>query len=130
MSSSLPLSVLEQLTQEQAHFDEAPGAFLDAWKQGVRLAGPHFFGDGHADVLAHAKSKWDLTPDLPRISRALDVMSSGERVFIAALASFYNAHDSQELLRRAGVEGLADLGNLDMQRRQVIAALLLHYTGW
>ncbi|MFU1926449.1 hypothetical protein ACLQ9J_10315 [Bordetella hinzii] len=130
MPSSLPLSVLEQLTQEQAHFDEAPSAFLDAWKQGVRLAGPHFFGDGQPDGLARAKSKWDLAPDLPRISRTLGVLSSGERVFIVALASFYNAHDSKELLRRAGVGNLADLGTLDLQRRQVIAALLLHDTGW
>ncbi len=130
MPSSLPFSVLEQLAQEQAHFDEAPSAFFDAWKQGVRLAGPHFFGDGQPDVLARAKSKWDLAPDLSRIVQALGVLSSGERVFIAALASFYNAHDSQELLRRAGVQGLADLGTLDLQRRQVIAALLLHYTGW
>ncbi len=130
MPSSLPLSVLEQLTQEQACFDEAPSAFLHAWKQGVRLAGPHFFGAGYPDALAQAKSKRDLAPDLPRISRALGVMSSGERIFIAALASFYNAHHGQKLLRRAGVKGLADLGALDAQRRQVIAALLLHYTGW
>ncbi|WP_342308921.1 hypothetical protein [Burkholderia pyrrocinia] len=130
MPSSQPFSVLEQLVQEESHFAQAPNAFFDAWKQGVRLAGPQFFGDGHRDALAQAGNKWDLVPDLPRIDRALGVMSSGERVFIAALVSFYNAHDSQELLRRAGVEGLADLGSLDLQRRRVIASLLLHYTGW
>ncbi|MCW5140672.1 hypothetical protein [Burkholderia cenocepacia] len=130
MPSSPPFSALEQLVQEESHFAQAPNAFFDAWKQGVRLAGPQFFGDGQRDALAQARNKWDLEPDLPCIGQALGVMSSGERVFIAALVSFYNAHDSQELLRRAGVEGLADLGSLDLQRRRVIASLLLHYTGW
>lgn len=129
MHSSLP-SLLKQFAQEQAHYNEAPNAFFDAWKQGVCLAGPQFFGDGHPHVVDRAKSKRDLAPNLPRISQALGVMSSGEGVFIAALASFYNAHDSQELLRRVYVEGLADLGTLDLQRRQVIATLLLYYTGW
>ncbi|EJQ9336303.1 hypothetical protein NYF37_004626 [Salmonella enterica] len=130
MSLSLPLSVLDQLSREECHFGQASEAFFSAWKEGVSLAGPQFFGDGSRDVPAHAKDKWDLVPDLTSISNALGVMSSGERVFIAALVSFYNAHDSQELLRRAGVEGLADLGNLDLPRRRVIASLVLNYTGW
>lgn len=130
MSSSLPLSVLDQLSREETHFRQASDAFFSAWKEGVSLAGPQFFGDGSRDARVHARNKWDLVPDLARISNALDVMSSGERVFIAALGSFYNAHDSRELLHRAGVEGLADLGNLDLPRRRVIASLMLNYTGW
>jgi len=34
------------------------------------------------------------------------------------------------LLKRCDFEGLADLGRLDLQRRQVIADLVLNYHGW
>jgi len=30
----------------------------------------------------------------------------------------------------ADFKGLADLGDFDLERRKVIADLLLHYTGW
>jgi len=64
------------------------------------------------------------------IDEHLDVMSRGERLFLAAMASFYNARDSVPLLKRCDFEGLADLGRLDSQRRQVIADLVLNYHGW
>ena len=64
------------------------------------------------------------------IDRAIGVMSSGEKVFLAALVSFYNAEDGGKLLKRIGVQGLADLGGLDLSRRSVLASLLLNYTGW
>jgi hypothetical protein len=121
----------ESIAQELEHFSSASARFLEAWKRGVRLAGPQFFGtrSTHAD-LDHAESKWDLCPKMALIDRAIGVMSSGEKVFLAALTSFYNAEDGGELLKRAHVQGLADLGGLDLERRAVIAALILNYTGW
>lgn len=34
------------------------------------------------------------------------------------------------MLKRIGFEGLADLGGLDLERRKVIAQLVLNYSGW
>ena len=130
MPSLTPETALEQMAEETAFLAQAPDDFFLAWQQGVELAGAAFFGTGTPAGLASATSKWDLAPDLPLIAEALGAMSSGERVFIAAMASFYNSHESTPLLRDAGIEGLADLGRLDQRRRQVIARLLLSYTGW
>jgi hypothetical protein len=57
-------------------------------------------------------------------------MSSGQKAFLAALVSFYNAEVGGRLFERIGIRGLADLGGLDLQRRTVIAALILNYNGW
>jgi hypothetical protein len=46
------------------------------------------------------------------------------------MVSFYNVEEGGALLRRVGVQGLADLGGLDLKRRKIIAALILNYTGW
>lgn len=128
---ALDKTTRENIAQELEHFSSAPVRFLEAWKRGVRLAGPQFFGTGtaHAD-LDQAESKWDLCPKMDLIDRGIGVMSSGEKVFLAALTSFYNAEHGGELLRRVHVQGLADFGGLDLERRAVIAALILNYTGW
>lgn len=122
--------MFEQIELERAHFENAPAVFFRAWKSAVSLAGARFFGKGTQSGLTEATSKWDLQPDLERISAAIGPMSSGERVFLAALTSFYNSQDGARLLQRAGVQGLADLGGLDLQRRTLIAALILTYNGW
>ena len=119
----------EEIAHESAHFAAAHALFFDAWKNGVALAGTRFFGGMHSD-LEHATSVWDLCPKVQLIDDAIGVMSSGEKRFLAALVSFYNAEDGGRLLERIGVRGLADFGGLDLKRRTVIAALLLNYTGW
>lgn len=120
----------EEIAHESAHFAAAPAAFFDAWKNGVALAGTRLFGGGLRADLEHATSVWDLCPKVQLIDDAIGVMSSGEKRFLAALVSFYNAEDGGRLLERVGVRGLADFGGLDLKRRTVIAALLLNYTGW
>ena len=76
------------------------------------------------------RSKWDLCPDVPLIESAIGAMSHGEQVFIAALVSFYNDQTGGRLMRRVGVNDLADFGLLDSQRRTLLAHLLIHYSGW
>jgi hypothetical protein len=128
---ALDKTTRESITQELEHFSSAPVRFLEAWKRGVRLAGPQFFGTGnpHPD-LGGIETIWDLCPKMNLIEKAIGVMSSGEKVFLAALTSFYNAEDGGALLKRVHVQGLADFGGLDLERRAVIAALILNYTGW
>ena len=122
--------LFEQVDIESRHFQGAPVRFLSTWKRAAVLAGIEHFGTGTRSALENATTKWDLTPDVTRISDALCLMNSGERLFIAALVSFYNSQDGGQLLKRAGFKGLADLGRLDLPRRTLIATLILNYTGW
>jgi len=130
MNTSLSADTLDQIDREQQHFEFAPYEFFQSWKRGVKIAGYRWFGNGTRENLVTATSIWDLRPRMADIDEHLDVMSGGERLFLAAMASFYNAHDSVPLLKRCDFEGLADFGRLDSQRRQVIADLVLHYHGW
>jgi hypothetical protein len=82
------------------------------------------------DGLNQAKSKWDLRPDILRASDALGVLSSGERMFLSAMFSFYNAHEGGAMLKRCHFHGLSDFDGVDLQRRKVIADLLVNYSGW
>lgn len=130
MNQSLPQDVLDQIAREILHFDNAPSAFLGAWKRGVQIAGVEWFGDGTHEGLQNAKSKWELRPNVLRLNDALGVLSSGQRMFLSATVSFYNASEGGAMLKRCQFEGLADLGGLDLERRKVIAELTLHYHGW
>jgi hypothetical protein len=113
---------------ERDHLVTAPTAFLHAWKTAVHLAGNAFFGDGTQASLDRAGGTWELPPNLKRISESLSRMTADRRVFIAALVSLYNCQEAARLLQLTGVTGLAELGALDLQRRSVIASLILHYT--
>jgi hypothetical protein len=130
MNQSLPQVVRDQIELEHQHFETAPQAFFEAWKRGVRIAGHEWFGDGTREGLQHAKTKWDLRPKLMMLNDALGVLSSGQRMFLSAMVSFYNSREGGAMLKRCGFEGLADFGGLDLERRKVIADLSLHYTGW
>lgn len=123
-------AIFEEIARTDRHFSNAPRAFLHAWKRGVALIGPTLFGDGTQECMNLAVDKWDLCPNVTVIKKTIGAMSSGERVFLAAMVSFYNAKDGGALLKHVGVHGLADLGGLDAERREVIAALILNYTGW
>ena len=130
MNQLLPREVVDQIMREDQRFAAAPQAFFEAWKRGVEIAGPEWFGDGTREGLNQANTKWDLRPDMLRLNDALGVLSSGERMFLSAMVSFYNAREGAAMLRRCGFEGLSDLGGLDLERRQVISDLMLNYTGW
>ena len=103
---------------------------MQAWKRGVQIAGAEWFGDGTHAGLQQATSKWELRPNVQRLNEALGVLSSGQRLFLATMVSFYNASEGGAMLKRCQFEGLADLGGLDLERRKVIAELVLHYDGW
>ena len=130
MNLSLLIEVLDQIALEERHFAEAPKAFFEAWKRGAEIAGAEWFGDGTREGLQRANSKWDLRPNMLMLNDALGVLSSGQRMFLSAMVSFYNSREGGAMLKRCGFEGLSDLGGLDLERRKVIADLTLHYTGW
>jgi hypothetical protein len=128
MSTSDRSHLLQQIRFEQDHFATSPQAFFNAWKQGAALAGPPLFGQPTHSDLMRVTSAWDLRPNLQLISDSISGMTRNEKAFLAALVSIHNSQDGGRLLQRVGVHGLADLGGLDIQRRTVIAALILHYT--
>lgn len=130
MNATSEQAVFDEIAANQRHFSKASQAFFNAWKRGVELAGHDLFGNGTRECLDSAVDKWDLRPNVAIIRRAIGAMSSGEKVFLAAMVSFYNANDGGALLKRVGVHGLADLGGLDLERRRIIATLILNYTGW
>lgn len=107
-------------------------AFFQSWRKGVQIAGPRWFGTGCN--LSSAESKWDLEPRVDDITEALGYLSSTERVFLAAMVSFYNDLTGGRLLQRAvGSKsvGMADIAaSLDEPRRRVITDLMLSYCGW
>ena len=130
MHPQLPESALPDLINAHQQQALAPEQFFQAWKKAILLAGPHYFGIECRSDINMARSKWDLCPDVPLIQSAIGAMSHGEQVFIAALVSFYNDQTGGRLLRRVGVNGMADFGLLDSQRRTLLAHLLIHYSGW
>lgn len=130
MNQSLPRDVLDLIALEDLHFSQAPEAFFQAWKRGAEIAGHAWFGDGTREGLQRATTKWDLRPNMLMLNDALGVLSSGQRMFLSAMVSFYNAREGGAMLKRCGFEGLSDFGGLDLERRKVIADLTLHYNGW
>ena len=130
MNLSLSQAVFDQLALEEAHFTRAPSAFFQAWKRGAEIAGAEWFGNGTQAGLERATTKWDLRPNMLLVNDALGVLSAGQRMFLSAMVSFYNAREGAAMLRRCGFEGLADLDGLDLERRKVIADLVLNYNGW
>lgn len=129
---NLPLrqEIFDRVALEEAHFEHAPRAFFQAWKRGAEIAGAEWFGNGTPEGLQQATSKWDLRPNILILNDALGVLSSGQRMFLSAMVSFYNAREGGAMLKRCGFEGLSDLGGLDLERRRVIADLVLNYNGW
>ncbi|RZS31601.1 hypothetical protein [Corticibacter populi] len=130
LSVSIPPEVIDQIAMEDRHFAAAPEAFFQAWKRGAEIAGVEWFGDGTREGLQRATSKWDLRPNMLLLNDALGVLSSGQRMFLSAMVSFYNSREGGAMLKRCGFEGLSDFGGLDLQRRKVIADLTLNYNGW
>lgn len=106
-------------------------AFFEAWRTGVGLAGPRFFGEGTTASVTSAVSKYDLAPDHDLVTSALGVLSSGEAVFLASMYSFYNSDVGGKMLGALGVTAPGDVAAcLDESRRRVIADLLVAYAGW
>lgn len=65
-----------------------------------------------------------------RINRALGVLSSGERILLAAIAIFYNAQHGSKLLGKVDVKAQGGSVQARHETRQIIATLLLSYEGW
>jgi hypothetical protein len=73
--------------------EERPQRFLEAWKNGIRLVGEHYFKI--KGTLDSASNKWDLEPDKTAIEHSIYKISSGQATLLAVMYSFYNSQDGQ-----------------------------------
>lgn len=103
--------------------------FFEAWKEGVCLAGPEFFGPRDPET---ATEKNHLRPKIHVIEGALGVLSPAEGKFLSAMVSFYNPELGERIATLLNIEksvcGLT-LG-IDGKGRRIIAKLLIRYCGW
>lgn len=122
--------VIAESQRVRAHYADAPARFLAAWKEAVKLAGPRFF-ECDAESVDAATDKWQLKPKWEEVDAFMGVGSTGERVFLAAVVSFYNNEWGQGHLEAAGWPNLAAVANrLDLRELEILTQLMLNYTGW
>lgn len=133
MTSSSRLLIEEQLVKFQIP-DLGEERFLDAWKRGVKIAGPGLFecGAESIDAATHKNQlcpRWEVVEEYLRSTS----MSHWTRLFMIEMCSFYNSdwmqkHKSKMRMGRSSVGACAQ--GMDMERREVLADLLVNYRGW
>jgi len=108
-----------------------PEEFLAAWKDGVTLAGEHFF-NVRSNTVSSATDREDLRPNLDVITASLGGISPGERVFVLALYQFFSDSTVRDLCAEYGFDfpTLADIATMDASRKAVITRLIHAYNGW
>lgn len=116
---------------EMSRYIDAQAKFLAAWKRGVSLAGDQYF-HVKTPTVVEAVDKNQLRPDWDFICEVIGGLSHGERMFLAAMYSFFNALDGHRLFEQIGETGnICEIAAiLDPERAQVIADLFLSYRGW
>ena len=120
----------QPVSQETLALDADEQSFLAAWKDAVELAGHTRFGH-QAGSPAEATHWHQLTPKLDEMRKVLPNRCQAEAVFVAALASYYNAEEGQRLLTKAGCTSYGSLAQiLDKHRRTLLAVLMINYQGW
>ena len=113
----------------------APEKFLVAWKKAVKLAGARLFTNHHnypaVESVNDAINKWQLIPNYEVIKEFMGYASTGERLFVAVLYSFYNSDDGAEFCEELGFRGIGDMANrLELDQLKIIIELMCNHTGW
>lgn len=131
LTTDLVESARKQLAEARTDSLTRPTRFLDAWKRGVVLAGVGYFHVSAPSIDA-ATDKSQLRPkNLDTIESAIEVISTGEAVFLCAMYSFYNSLDGERLLQRLGYPNICDIAAaLDYEHARIIADLFTSYCGW
>ena len=128
-----------QRTQNRNHANVAPQRFLEAWIKGVTRVGEQYFchaplhesGLPHAAELGAVTDKRQISPNCNYIQENISSLSSGEATLLAVMCSFFNSEWGGDLMREFGLNGMADVAfKLDLEGNQIVADLLVNYTGW
>jgi len=132
--------IRKQRDVARVHGYEAPAKFVDAWVRGVKIVGEQYFecktplsGDAvtEFETLNDVTDKNQLTPKWDFIEKNIYAMSGGEAALLATMCSFYNAEWGGKMMQEFGLQGMADISaKLDLEGNQIVADLLINYTGW
>jgi len=132
--------IRKERDEELAHSYEAPGLFVAAWVRGVRIVGEGFFeckkplyGEDITapDSLEDVTDKNQLAPKWDYVEKNIYALSSGEAALLAVMCSFYNSEWGGKMMQELGLQGMADVSaKLDLKANQVVADLLINYSGW
>lgn len=123
---------IEELAHEiEQNKPRPPEEFLAAWKDGVTLAGEHFFNI-RSNTVCSATDREELLPNLEAITATLGAISSGERIFILSLYQFFCDSTVRDLCAENDFDfpTLVDVATLDASRTAVITRLIHSYNGW
>lgn len=116
--------------QERFTLDDREQTFLQAWKQGVRIAGINFFHARGVEYLDRVTHWRQLQPDLALIRKGITNRSQGDASFLAIMSSFFNETEGQKLLDKTGTT----IGKLPIvlspAQRQIYLDLFQNFGGW
>ena len=129
MNDEIRARAIQALAESRSRHN--PDEFLQAWKDGVQLIGPHFFRVAVPSVAA-ATNKNQLRPDWDVIPQTIGVLSSGQRRFLLAMLQFYNAGAVQDYCAEHQINppSMVDLALLDRDHLDILVRLLESYAGW
>ncbi len=103
--------------------------FSQAWRRAIGLKREYRSYFDREEYRSMSFRGW--IPKVATIKRRLDEMPTSDAIFLAALVSFYNGDAGGRLLRGLGAQGMSDIAaNLDQQRRQILADLMVNFIGW
>jgi hypothetical protein len=112
------------------HSAIAEDRFLSAWKQGIKKVGVECFTI-KSDNIDLATDKWELAPNFEFIKENFAGYSHGIQVLLSLMYSFYDAEEGQKLLEQCKTPNLVDAQVvLDLEGREIVAALWSNHTGW
>ncbi|MEQ8832246.1 MAG: hypothetical protein RLW87_20730 [Alphaproteobacteria bacterium] len=120
--------IREEQKREDAHWRMAEARFLEAWKEGVKLVGPHLFGVTPEEVDT-ATDRDALRPDREAFLRRLGTASDGEVWFLLQMYGYYNSVAAADL-QPYHVFHPESVANRDLRYREIVARFMLNYTGW
>ncbi len=113
----------------QGHDVDVKAQFLAAWKAGVLFVGEECF-DVRSSSVVSAVDKNGLRPRANAESLAAGA-SSGEKVMLGVMLSFFNETRGQKYLKRIGCLNPCDISaSLDYAGNRVVASMLVSYCGW
>lgn len=103
--------------------------FTEAWRRAVEHIGEEKFGPL---CLSTATDFRDLSPIHAEFVASLSCISPGQRQFHIAAYSFYNAEVASKWARKYGMgASINDLTlKMDENLKDIIASLMINYTGW
>ena len=105
-------------------------AFLQFWREPVKVAGVEYFADGSESSFNDARMKWQLLPHLELITTRIHEMEFGRAIFLATLCSFFDDEAGMQLFNELQINPVSAACYLGDAERKLIGNLYVNYPGW